>query len=342
MKLGSTTINIDTVLPLILNLEDGGGFAPLHLVKSEAVTKILVEKGANVNRVYKNGDTPLLIALYRGYPQVAIHLIRHGAIMEQRGSQGETPLMVVTRKADPVMVQLLLQNHADIHALSVTKSSLLTHAAICLRDKKGADASGVFLHFLLRVGLNPNQQNVYGITPAFILLVSADLRGLFLGGTLSLNMDIVTPFPWRQMGACPKTMASFGHKSFRLLVRRYGKAVLCRVLNLHPSEGPSPLFLAAQFGFVDTLANFLSIGADVHFEDSHWQGMTALMGACEFGRLAAVRFLIRSAGARVSYTSVSTGRPFSAVYAARNYPKIVQWLLVGRYTDQEKLTYNQE
>ncbi len=66
---------------------------------------------------------------------------------------------------------------------------------------------------------------------------------------------------------------------------------------------------------------------------------TPLLNACAFGRLPMVKYLVR-AGAKI--ISTKAGKPLSAIEAARNFPNIIQWLLVERYTDQPQIGFDLE
>jgi len=70
-------------------------------------------------------------------------------------------------------------------------------------------------------------------------------------------------------------------------------------------------------------------GAELETEGGDYG--TPLMGACAAGRLQAVKLLARK-GAKMLYCN-EHGRSFSALRAAKYFPEIVQWLLVGRYTE---------
>jgi len=326
-------------------MKDDDGHTPLHLVRHATMAQILVDSGADVNVVDKNGDTPLLVALDIMNHLIAMCLLSNGANTELRNSAGDTALIVATQNSDLPMVSLL-KYRANIYARTLLAESILTEAAYALRNVEGrspsvvaeelaegiADPPGVFLH-LLQAGLDPNERDAFGLTPAIILLGAPSSWGLFLGGTISL--DTRKLIPWTPLASYRSPIAALGHKSFRLLVRRFGLSSLRHVLNLHPSEGLSPLVLAAQFGFVESLESLLSIGANMEFEDSYW-GITALMAACMNGQFVAIKFLVRR-GARLNHISTITGRQTSAVIAASRHAEIVHWLLVRRYTDQEKL-----
>jgi hypothetical protein len=59
-----------------------------------------------------------------------------------------------------------------------------------------------------------------------------------------------------------------------------------------------------------------------------------LLAAYAFGYLPVVKFLVR-AGAKL--VSTKGARPFSAVEAARSFPKIIQWPLVDRHIEQPRI-----
>lgn len=79
----------------------------------------------------------------------------------------------------------------------------------------------------------------------------------------------------------------------------------------------------------------LNAGADLDLVGGDYG--TPLMGACATGRLGVVRRLV-SKGARTSYTE--DGKLFSVLSAAKHYPKITRWLLVGRFVEGPLLIEN--
>ena len=58
------------------------------------------------------------------------------------------------------------------------------------------------------------------------------------------------------------------------------------------------------------------------------------MVACTIGRVSAVKLLI-ARGAQVTFPRGD--QTTSALHAARNFPHILQWLLVGRFTGGPRL-----
>jgi hypothetical protein len=86
-------------------------------------------------------------------------------------------------------------------------------------------------------------------------------------------------------------------------------------------------------GNIVAVTNLLGLGASLEFEGC--PSGSALMAACSAGRLETVRLLVRR-GASISYYGPNGFR--SAVDVSRRNKAIVDWLLVGRFTDQKKIS----
>ncbi|NQU44885.1 ankyrin repeat domain-containing protein [bacterium] len=72
---------------------DGGSNGPLHYATfSKGVTESLIEHGANVNAKNSQGDTPLHDAIRVGYMDVIPILLNHGADPMIPNNNGKTPL----------------------------------------------------------------------------------------------------------------------------------------------------------------------------------------------------------------------------------------------------------
>ena len=89
--------------------------------RDEAVVKMLIEKGANVNAVGNYGWTPLMVAAEKGLYATARLLIKYGAEVNVRNVGGVTPLMwaVSMREEWPdsvKLVRLLIASGADVNA----------------------------------------------------------------------------------------------------------------------------------------------------------------------------------------------------------------------------------
>ncbi|KAK2043514.1 hypothetical protein LZ31DRAFT_325484 [Colletotrichum somersetense] len=109
--------------------------------------------------------------------------------------------------------------------------------------------------------------------------------------------------------------------------------VLRRFLNLAPRNAWSQLCRAASLGSTAAMESLICMGASLDVEGSTVG--SALIVACATGQKASVIWLVRR-GAALSYWGPSGFR--SAYDAAKNNRSVLDWLLVGRYVDQGKLT----
>ena len=56
------------------------------------LSKLLIEKGANIEAKDNNGDTPIILASLSGFFDTVELLVERGADMEVKGKNGHTPL----------------------------------------------------------------------------------------------------------------------------------------------------------------------------------------------------------------------------------------------------------
>ena len=122
---------------LVINETDSDGRTLLHLTGAEfifeniwliqnrtisiadrcAIAKMLIQNGANVNAVDKNGLTPLYFAVKNNKVDLARILLDHGANIEALSMYGETPLHHAAKANFIDMAALLLQNGANVNAV---------------------------------------------------------------------------------------------------------------------------------------------------------------------------------------------------------------------------------
>lgn len=90
----------------------------------------LIGRGAEVNAKEKyRGITPLFIAVENGNKAIVETLIRFGANVNVRDSDGRTPLMLIDDDADDGLVELLVQNGAKLNLADSEGSTALIIAA---------------------------------------------------------------------------------------------------------------------------------------------------------------------------------------------------------------------
>lgn len=154
---------------------------PLHIAvrwgHSDAIL-LLLKNGADANKTNRFGSAPLHM-----YPSVDIakQLIEHGAIIDIKDRDDETPLLVNTYKFD--MVKLLIDNGTDVNIRSYSGRTPL-HAVISNNNNdiakllidNGADMKGALhlavkkgrrdiVKLLLSKGANINELDNSGHTP---------------------------------------------------------------------------------------------------------------------------------------------------------------------------------
>jgi len=115
-----------------------------------------LRKGANVNARYR-GRTILLWAIQEGHFNIMKSLVRAGASLEARDSEGFTPLDQAVGEGNFEMVQFLLKAGANVNGRTCNGSPLHTACAWC-RLK--------IVKILLAHEANPRALDEDGNTPA--------------------------------------------------------------------------------------------------------------------------------------------------------------------------------
>ncbi|KAF4454137.1 Ankyrin repeat, partial [Fusarium albosuccineum] len=317
------------LMPWFMNSLDEYGASLLGLASHDfGVAKLLTEHGADVNMSDRYGASPLHMAVRSDNFEVVRYLLQHGADAEACNNIGETPLVEAVKQGSFDIVKLLLQK-ANPFAISFFGDDVMMWCAENLVNQKRQGDVDVFF-YLLDIGLDPNRVHFYGVAAMHNILLARSHRGLLLSRRLSVESTI--PIDWKELDPC--RCRHIGDDKFHLLIRVLGKGTMEYILNLHPTGGQSPLYIAAWFGYVKAMGNLILIGANIEFEGG--AAGTALMAACKGGRIDAVKFLVRY-GARLDYFSKTQGFR-SAFLAAKSHPRIIHWLLVGRHSDQLKIT----
>ncbi len=118
--------------------------------------ELLVREGADVNARLSDGWTPLMLAIWNGHAMAVETLIKLGAYLEAKGGNGWTPLMVAAWNGYMEIVQTLVEHGADVNTHDVSDKTVLMWAA-----QKG---STDIVQFLLNHGADINIKNDKGLT----------------------------------------------------------------------------------------------------------------------------------------------------------------------------------
>ena len=126
------------------------------LQHSPAIVQYLLEKGADIEKLWVN-HTPLLLASQYRNSDIVSALIKKGADVNSKGEVGTTPLIQAASNGHTMNVIMLVDAHANINDCDKYRTTAL-HASI----------NGKFLRiskYLIDKGANMNAMDMYGNTP---------------------------------------------------------------------------------------------------------------------------------------------------------------------------------
>lgn len=308
-----------------------------------------------------SGNTPLHRATIKKNVPAAKLLIAHGADPDAANSSGMTYLHTAADHDDAAMVEALLDQGASIDVrdcrgrtalqTAVLKDNI--HAIEVLLDKgtrvEVNDGGNRFIyldkikpfHMLLAASMSINQPGALSVPVWSSALLKVEVATFILNSNFArdIAVDPQTMVLWPSWWQAQVFEKESSRRCLLLFYRRLGPTFFRRLGQFGPKEDTtsksrnfSLLCFAACHGRVDEVRNLLKMGLDVECEGS--ASGTALMAAAHEGRAEVVKILVFHS-AKIQYKSEKTWT--SAVNAAQFFPKIVQWLLVGRFGEQGKL-----
>ena len=127
--------------------------------------KKLVKKGVDVNHVYLEGTTVLMLVCANGWVNIAEYLIKKGADINAHDNTGETPLMKACIQHRPKTIEFLVKSGANVNAQDNNGNAALHF--VC------SDNNEVFIYrevpFLVECGANLDIPNNLGKKPSYYL-----------------------------------------------------------------------------------------------------------------------------------------------------------------------------
>jgi ankyrin repeat protein len=157
---------LDADPALLENREDDDGDRPLTsaaLYGQLGVTRLLIERGANINATGYDGNTALHYAAEEGYEEVATLLFHKGAHTNTGNDYGATPLMRACANGRLGLVKMLLQ-HMGGQGLD-ERNPLSGWTQLHYAANGGREQA---VRFLLLAGADPTITNNEGRTPRAI------------------------------------------------------------------------------------------------------------------------------------------------------------------------------
>lgn len=134
-------------------VEENEGCTPLLVAATHdqtAIAKMLIKKGADVNKADPEGRTPLLMAAAAGNFEIARLLVNHGANVNAV-TEDSFPLIIAAAKGNLEIVKLLIENGANVNATSKDGCTPLLEAITCRQTEiaellitRGADVNQTF------------------------------------------------------------------------------------------------------------------------------------------------------------------------------------------------------
>ena len=283
----------------------------------------LLSYGADVHSRDGDGSTALHIAALGSYVDIAEILLSRGADVNARDEQLRTPLFLCASQAHGAerdLAKLLLSQGADKHAKDSNRETAL-HAAA----KEGR--LDIFL-LLINAGCDPIMKTWPGGYCALTVALEHPHMATYIYAQ-GFNLDHLIPYDAEDI-----SLVHWSEAYLKRLLRYLPEKTRVKMINYERRRVTNALVEAASVGDISAIDDLVKAGADIEFASCQGWG-SALLAACTVNRLEAVKRLVFYGA---SYNSTIDGTPITALQAARHSPRLVQWLLVGRYTEQPKLT----
>ena len=101
-----------------INKQDNYGYTPLiiSIIKNNKdITQILLDRGVDINKPDNDGNTPLIISINTNNKDITQILLDKGADINKPANNGNTPLMISINANNKDITQILLERGVDIN-----------------------------------------------------------------------------------------------------------------------------------------------------------------------------------------------------------------------------------
>ena len=302
-------------------------YTPLHLATLRGdyeITKRILEAGGLVDELNAWQCTALHLAALQCNHHITQILLDCGASIIVRNMSLQTPAMIAAHKGR-LDVLRLLSNTENINSSKDNGQRTILHYAA------GSGKTETLVYLMTSTGncdLEAKSANGDSVIAIAFYYSRSGIASL-------LNQSLPTStFIPRNDNVLTEAIVNnyLTNRIVKMLLKRIPLKLLPRILHNRDRFGSSPLFAACtqtksdrQSGLIDLRLDF---GADIELDDEVYR--TPLMAACSLGRLSAVKILI-ARGAQPWYWKGN--QIVGAFRAARDFPHIQRWLLVGRFNE---------
>lgn len=236
-------------------IRDGSGRTPLHIVKNEAATRLLIEHGANpvvMEAGAQLGSTPLESAIHQGKRDVVRAMLEFVDVGFRR-KNGMTPLHMAAQYNDEALLRLLLDKGADVAAQDDRNDTTL-HLAVPHENAE-------LVKLLLERGADPATTN------------RMHHSAVFIAGR-------------RPFKPVYRLLLEYTNIEYRTKQKRSLLHLAIEPINLFQPPPPSRL----EIEDVELIRHLLEKGININAQDAH--GKTALAICTQYGCEVLVRLLL--------------------------------------------------
>jgi ankyrin repeat protein len=162
-------------------------------IDTSGLLRMILDYGANVDTLDKNGDTVLFCASEIGFANTVKILLDYGADVNVKNNYGDTALIIAVTYNQPEIVTILLMNGADVNAnnndgytaLNVANNNGNVEIVTMLLKQ---EAEMVFMRESLKKEADMNAKNADGNTA--LMLASRDGRAEIVTKLLEMRADV--------------------------------------------------------------------------------------------------------------------------------------------------------
>ena len=308
------------------------------------VARALLDNGANPNAMNKLLDTPLSIAIKKGFTDLCFLLSEKGASLNHADKEGNTPLLLAIQKDNHELIKKFIDGGADVNVKNKNADNALLYAV--------KNANSELTSFLIKRGAKLNITNNDFNTPLILSCQAGDqnvVRILVEGGAdvNFMNSDLNTPLLAAvkpRNASIVRFLISKGaniNEKNRATMSPIVKAVLCKddeIVKLLIDNGADTNITYTQYNVTKTLLQIAFDSDNMHIFEliaksgvnlnlKNANGETMLVSAIKSYKIAQAKILIEN-GADINLKDRSLSTPLMLAIT-ENLENIVK-LIVDR------------